>query len=301
MSTSSKALRPLSISVPDFYDYCAVYLSHRCHLKCTYCITEHNETAFLTSKVDSTRIEVETWAQSLNRLNLPKGIPVTLQGGEPFMYKNLLSLVDALEGDADILTALPPHVNAELFAKMKHPEKLNRDAPYPNIRVSYHPGQNDIHDLIKRIQEIQKIVSIGIYMVEFPESLPELEEVKNLCEQAGVFFKTKEFLGYHEGKLHGEYLFPEAVAGKVTKEKVSCRNSVLIVDVTGDLYKCHSDLYHRRRDLVIGNIFDQNYKTVSDQHRDCYFFGLCSECDVKIKNNHEQVFGYTSVDIKFDS
>jgi hypothetical protein len=32
-------------------------------------------------------------------------------------------------------------------------------------------------------------------------------------------------------------------------------------------------------------------------YRDCKVFGLCSECDVKIKNNHDQKFGYTSVDI----
>ena len=40
-------------------------------------------------------------------------------------------------------------------------------------------------------------------------------------------------------------------------------------------------------------------RVVPPEHLPCDNFGLCSECDVKIKNNHYQQFGYTSVDIRF--
>jgi hypothetical protein len=295
---------PLSESLPEVelpasYDYAGIYLMQRCHLACEYCITEHNDSRFLTSPTGGDRLSVDQWVAGLDRLRLTDGIPITLQGGEPFLYKGILDLVDRIRHPVDILTALPPSVTVERFRAMRRPEALRRDAPYPNIRVSYHPGQNRIEDLISRVLEIQEVVSIGIYIVDHPNNAAERDRARRLCEEAGVFFKTKEFLGYHDGVSYGEYRYPDATVGRVTRPEVWCRNTVLIVHPTGTIFHCHSDLYHRRGDLAVGHILDRNL-SIPNRYRSCQSYGLCSECDVKVKTNHHQVYGYTSADIQFE-
>jgi Radical SAM superfamily len=296
---STLGMPPLTL--PDFYDYVAVYVTDRCPLRCPYCITEHNDTKFITGTDSAKRLEPAQWASGLNRLKLPAGVPVTLQGGEPFAYPGIWELLDRLEHPIDILTALPKNVTVAQFQKLKPAtlSRLNRGAPYPNVRVSYHPGQNKIEELVPRVKELLSVIPIGLYMVAHPEREAEAENARILCEKAGVLFKTKEFLGFHNGKLYGTYLYPEAVAGKVVRDRVMCKNSVLILGPDGLAYRCHSDLYHKRTELAFGRILDENF-TVEDKFRSCSFFGLCSECDVKVKNNHLQQFGYTSVQISFN-
>jgi hypothetical protein len=35
-----------------------------------------------------------------------------------------------------------------------------------------------------------------------------------------------------------------------------------------------------------------------DEFRDCYYYGSCNPCDVKVKTDRFQKFGHTSVEIK---
>lgn len=289
-----------SVRLPSDYDYVAVYLTDRCPLRCEYCITEHNDTRFITGTDAAKRLKPEEWATALNRLVLPEGVPVTLQGGEPFVYPGIWELLDQIEQPIDILTALPRLASPDKFRKLKPAtlKRLNRGAVYPNVRVSYHVGQNQIEDLIERVKPLEEFFAIGIYAVDHPKNKAEVERARELCARANVFFKTKEFLGFHEGKLYGTYKYPEAAGGKRTGQKVNCKNSVLILGPDGNAYRCHSDLYHKRVGDAFGNVLDAGFQ-VEDKFRPCAQFGLCSECDVKVKTNHNQQFGYTSVTIEF--
>jgi organic radical activating enzyme len=289
------------ILVPKHYDYIAVYLTDRCPLRCSYCITEHNDTKFISGSNATPLLAPEAWAKALNNLDLPNGVPITLQGGEPLVYPGIWELLEQIQHPIDILTALPRNASLKHWLKLSAATlaKLNRNAPYPNIRVSYHVGQNNIEDLVLRVRELEPIVSIGIYAVDHPEHAEAIAFAKSLCEKNNVFFKTKEFLGFYNNKLYGKYLYPEAVSGRLQNKNVVCKNSVLILGPDGLAYRCHSDLYHKRKNLALGQITDSNF-IIRDQFTPCKSFGLCSECDVKIKNNHEQKFGYTSVQIKMD-
>lgn len=287
------------IALPPDYDYIACYLTDFCFLKCDYCITDHNGTGFTSGKQEKFQpLSVEKWLDTFSRIEFPTGVVPTLQGGEPFLYKGIWEIIENSPVPLDILTALPPVVKPEKFAKLKNLDNLRRNAAYPNVRVSYHIGQNKIEDLAPRVKELQDLFSIGIFIVDHPGHPDEAKRAKELCDKHGVLFKAKEYLGYHEGKLYGTYLYPDASVGKVTKPMVYCRNSVLIISPSGDIYRCHSDLYHKRHDLKLGNITDPSFK-VDDGHNPCFVYGLCSECDVKIKNNHFQSFGYTSANIRF--
>ncbi len=287
------------IALPSDYDYVACYLTDFCFLKCAYCITDHNGTAFTSGKENKYyALGVEKWLEAFSRIQFPDGVVPTLQGGEPFLYRKIWELIEESPVPLDILTALPPVVKRDKFKALSNLKSLNRGAPYPNVRVSYHIGQNNIEDLAPRVAELQDLVSIGIFLVDHPGHPEESARARKICDEHGVLFKTKEYLGYWEGKLYGNYKFDDACVGHVTRPLVYCRNSVLIIAPSGDVYRCHSDLYHKRNDLLVGNITDPNFQ-VNHSHEPCAVYGLCSECDVKVKNNHLQNFGYTSVDIIF--
>jgi hypothetical protein len=97
--------------------------------------------------------------------------------------------------------------------------------------------------------------------------------------------------------MYGTIKFSDAVAGKIQGKKVMCKNTVMPVAPDGNIYLCHSDLYFDRRERALGSITDESF-IFPENYIPCDYYGLCSECDVKIKTNHYQQYGYTSVDIK---
>jgi len=231
---------------------------------------------------------------------LPEGIPITLQGGEPFIYRGIWDILENVRHKMDILTALPPQVTVERLKKLKTLDWNKRGAPYPTIRVSFHKGQNDYKDLIHRIKELREFLSIGLFHINHPAYTDVIDEIREYAQKHGVEFRTKPFLGEYEGKLYAPYKYTDACVGKVIRANVKCRNTVFPVGPDGSVYRCHSDLYARRFDEIIGNLLDEDLD-LSHKYRDCAYYGTCSPCDVKIKTNHLQEDGYTSVDIIFEN
>jgi len=287
-----------NIIVPADYDYVGIYLTDKCFLRCPYCLTNHHGADFIGRKT-ADYLSSEEWIRALNRLVLPENVPITLQGGEPFLYPGIWEILDKITHKVDIMTALPPFLKKKDFLKLKKLDWNKRQAPYPSIRVSYHKGQNDFKELVDRIAELDDLLSIGLYYLNHPEiSEAEIRAMKDYAKEKAVEFRAKEFLGVHRGKTYGTIKYPDAVAGKVQGRAVHCKNTVVPVAPNGEIYLCHSDLYFNRRDRSLGNILDDAF-TFPDAHLLCLSFGLCSECDVKIKTNHYQEYGYTSVNIRF--
>ncbi|MBF0595821.1 MAG: radical SAM protein [Candidatus Omnitrophica bacterium] len=286
------------IIVPEDYDYVGVYLTDKCFLKCPYCITSHHGSSFIGRR-ETHYLSPQDWIRGLNRLVLPKEVPISLQGGEPFLYKGIWEILENIKHKVDIMTALPPHLTREHFLKLKTLAWNQRACPYPTIRVSYHQGQNDFRELVARIATLNDILSIGLYYLTHPSvSEAEICDMKAYAKEHGVEFRAKDFLGSYDGKMYGALKYPGSVAGTKQGVTVYCRNTVVPVAPDGMIYLCHSDLYFNRRERALGNILDGHFAFPAE-HIACSNFGLCSECDVKIKNNHYQQFGYTSVDIKF--
>jgi len=287
------------IIIPENYDYVGVYITDKCHLRCPYCITRHHDSPFGKQKLKS--LTAEQWVSGLNRFVLPEDVPLTFQGGEPFLYQEIGHLLENIEHKVDILTALPPFLKKDYFMNLKTLEWNRRISPYPTIRVSYHKGQNDYNELISRIADLQDILSIGLFYLDSADYEDgDLKELKRYAGKYDVELRKKEFLGEWKGKIHGTFLYPDAVVGKKRGVRVNCKNSVVPIAPDGTIYRCHSDLYFHRRDLAIGNILDEEV-IFPTGHLPCDNYGLCSECDVKVKTNHYQQYGYTSVEIKFEN
>jgi organic radical activating enzyme len=285
------------VQVPVDTDYIGIYLTNRCFLKCPYCITNYNQ-QFINIK-GFRELQPEEWIAALNRLELPPGIPLTFQGGEPFLYKGIWEVLENVRHKIDILTALPPQVMPERFRRLRALEWNKRDAPYPTIRVSFHKDQNDYKELVHRIKELQTFLSIGLYHIEHPAYPEVIEEIREYARKEGVEFRTKTFLGEWRGKVYSRYKYPDACVGRVVRSMVQCRNTVFPIGPNGLIYRCHSDLYGQRAEIAIGDILDPHLK-LEHQYRACAYYGTCIPCDVKVKTNHLQQDGYTSVDILFD-
>ena len=137
--------------------------------------------------------------------------------------------------------------------------------------------------------------SVGIWASRHPAHIEQVERARDECVAAGIDFRFKDFLGVHDGTLYGQYKYPEALSGSAATQ-VQCRTSELIIGPSGNVFRCHGDLYEGRP--PIGHILDEDFQ-IEDIFRPCDAFGRCNPCDVKIKTNRFQQFGHTSVEIKF--
>lgn len=239
----------------------------------------------------------------------------------------------------DLLTnfALKPDV---FFNSLQGQQrKLQRDAPYPSIRVSYHAEEmnrawrgNGFTELVNRCEElcdygfrvshVKSESDVGIYMVAHPQNQVTAE--MESAYSGRVPFETKEFMGIHEGKLYGHYLYPfstDLIANGFHPDtlRCECHTTELLLDPLGFVWGCHFFLYQSwaaggplkefaeleardfryseygakifaNHDLVpIGHLLDPAF-SMSDLEtfRPCRHYGRCIGCDTKIKNDRFQ-------------
>lgn len=285
------------IETRQHHNYVAFFLTFACNLRCPYCINWHDSRAKPRQK-KATPLEVQDWIKAANRLVLRADLPLTLQGGEPTIHKGFYRLVNEIKREihVDLLTNMMFDVDE--FIQNVPVWRFNRDAPYGPIRVSYHPGQNDIVDLIRKTFRMQEAgFRVGLYGILHPdeEIRKHILEAQELCLKKGIDFRTKEFLGRYKDKLYGTFKYAYSVCGPERKS-CECRTTEIIADPAGYVYRCHSDLYLGRN--PIAHVLDEDFTIeVIDKFRECPFFGDCNPCDVKVKTNRFQIFGHTSAEI----
>jgi hypothetical protein len=279
------------------HNYVAFFLTLACNLRCPYCINRHGTIADSTSV--RRHMSADEWIAAADRLLLRDDLPLTLQGGEPTLHQGFFRIVNEVKPEIrmDLMTNLMFDVDA--FIANVPVWRFTREAPYAAIRVSYHPGQNDIDDLVAKTIRLQEAgFRIGLYGIEHPD--PEIRghilEVQEKCLKLGLDFRLKEFLGEHTGRMYGTFKYQDCVNAAGLKQ-CRCRTTELIADPAGYVYKCHADLYSGRN--PIAHILDADFNEDSiDEFRECACYGTCNPCDVKVKTNRFQVFGHTSVEIQ---
>lgn len=281
-----------TIRIPDTYNYIGIFLTFGCNLNCSYCINNFEQN-LKRRKI----IAGKEWVRNLNRIESRTDLPITLQGGEPSIHPDFIYVINNIKPELtiDILTNL--QFDVDEFIKKVNPQRLKRDAPYASIRVSYHPETMDLDDTINRTLKMLKAgFSIGIWGVMHPIYDEHIKEAQKKAVDLGIDFRTKEYLGEHHGRIYGTYKYPGACEMKFRK-KVLCKTTELLVDSEGSVFRCHHDVYKGVNS--IGSLFNPDFE-IQDVYRDCDYFGHCNPCDIKIKTDRHQVYGWTSVDIKFD-
>lgn len=284
-----KVLPP--IILPEHYNYIGVFLTLSCNISCSYCINH-----LVGLKKSRKLLSADEWELGLSRLKMVNKIPLTLQGGEPSIHKDFYHIINQIPDtfEIDLLTNI--QFSPQEFSQKIATEKINRDAPYAPIRVSYHPETMKLDDTLNKVLELTNLgFKVGVFGVRHPSQIKEVEAAQKVFQDHGLDFRFKDFLGLHEGELHGQYRYPEAVFSKVHRSCL-CKTSELLIDPFGKVFRCHHDLYNNKNH--VGDIMDPDYQ-INDIFRPCDYFGSCNPCDIKIKNNRFQEFGHTSVEILF--
>ncbi len=279
------------ILVPKAYNYIGLFLTFRCPFHCSYCINRfHGQVVGRYPELSG-----RAWLRFIERLDTGD-VPVTLQGGEPGLHPDFIELVREASCDGrhlDILTNLA--FDLEAFARRIDPGSLNRDAPYAPIRVSYHPEQFTLAEIMDKVLFLMREgFRVGLYGVLHPAQAELIEEAARICDAAGIDFRTKPFLGRHQGLLHGRFAYPEACDGG-TLRLCECAPSELLVAPDGSIHRCHHFLYSRLRPLAR---HDDSHIELTTDYLSCDRFGCCNPCDVKVKNNRFQQFGHVSARIR---
>ena len=278
------------IPLPATYNYIGVFLTFRCPYNCSYCINCFGKKLGWGSAEITGRV----WIAFFNQL-ATRDIPITLQGGEPGSHPDFIDIVRETTKThfVDILTTLS--FDLHNFVRHIDPSDLNRKAPYAPIRISYHPEQFSLDSVIRKAQFLQNAgFRVGIYGVMHPSQLSEIERAKSVCADLGLDFRTKPFLGFYNGKLHGQYAYPDACA-LLAPQTRECAPSELLLAPDGTIYPCHHHLHNQMNPS--GHIHDKNLSITGD-YKTCCYYGHCNPCDVKIKNNRFQQFGHVSARIR---
>lgn len=275
--------------LPERINYAELYLTFRCNLNCSYCINEKGDIQRKRKEISA-----EEWAVALNRINF-NDLALTMGGGEPTLHKEFYQLLDKLkpEIEVDLLTNL--QVNPYEFCEKTDPKRFNRiDKPaYRSIRVSYHAEKMDPEELIKKAKILQDAgFSIGIFGLNHPNNLEANMAMSEFARRDQIYFFIKDFLGEYNGKLFGNYAYPEGLDGKLKKAK--CRSNELLVAPDGNVYRCHRDLYNNQNRL--GSILDEHFE-LDEKFRECDCYGKCNPCDVKLKTNRFLQAGNCQVEI----
>jgi len=284
-----------AIRVTDDCNYIAAFLTMACPYRCPYCINEYN-----SQRKAPKIMPGADWVRGLNRLvHLERQtgvVPVTLQGGEPSCHPDFYDIINGVAERIrlDILTNLS--FDVEEMIRRVDPQRLRRPAPYASIRVSYHPGQSDLETLLHKTHRmIEAGFAIGVYGVMHPAQAQHILAVQERALAEGIDFRTKEFLGYAEGKLFGQYKYSDACT-MTGKRVVRCKTSELLIAADGGIHQCHYFLYEQKQS--IGHLLDPAF-AMRGMYHPCDCYGYCNPCDIKVKTNRLQQFGHTSVDILF--
>lgn len=279
-----------TVQLPEEFNYIAAFLSFACQLRCPYCINHHGG-----DLVKARRMTGSDWIAALSRLPLSDTLPATLQGGEPTVHKDFYEIVAhrLLWGKMDLLTNGMFDID-EWIAKVDT-QAFHRGAPYASIRISYHIGQND-KEVIGRTDRLAKAgYQVGIWAVNHPDHVEQIKLAQLEAWERGIDFRLKEFLGPHGGVEYGTFAYPDAVNSHSLRH-CKCKTNEFLIAPDGVLYRCHSDLYAGR--AAIGHVMDEEQvKWKLGQYSYCGVFGKCNSCDLKVKNNRFQEYGYSSVAI----
>jgi sulfatase maturation enzyme AslB (radical SAM superfamily) len=279
------------IEVPKEYAYIGVFLTLRCNFKCNYCINELSGTLQRSRK----ELTADMWVDVLNNLDIKHDIPITIGGGEPTVHKGFFKIVNKLNHPIDLLTNL--EFDIIKFIHNVDPESMyyqDDNYAYKSIRVSFHPEFMDIKETIAKAVALQNAgFNIGILPINYPENTTANLQ---LCEEARknqIYVFIKDFLGEYRGQMIGHYKYPEGLDGRYHNQ-VQCRTQELLISPTGDVFKCHRDLYMRQ--YPVCNLLDN--PDLKYEFRKCDKYGYCNPCDLKLKVNRFLQMGSCSVEIK---
>lgn len=279
------------ITVPKRYSYVEVYTTFRCNFSCSYCIN-----GFGGIKRNRKELTAREWIMALNNIDT-NGLPITFGGGEPTQHREFYDIINGLKPRTkiDILSNGTFNVK-EFMLKIPKTRFHARGYGYKPIRFSYHPKSTNPDSLIETCSALQSNgYPCGIFGLNHPDNLQKNIAMAEKCRSARTFFFVRDFLGWHENQLYGNFKYPHGLNGNL--KNCECKTSELLIDPEGSVYRCHRDLYSLLN--PIGNILRMGFE-IEDRFMPCSNFGACNPCDLKRKASPDLSHNRCAVTIEED-
>jgi len=277
--------------MPKRFNYATAFLTLRCNLDCSYCIND--DSGVVRNRKELTGDE---WISAINRIDFGK-LPLTLTGGEPTLHKDFYQIVKETKVPLDMITNL--QFDVDEFIEKTDPKRFrfyqdSENSAYRSIRASFHPERMSVEDTVNNAVKLQDAgFKVGIFSLNVPQNTEKNMQMAERARQEKMYFFIQDFLGVKDGRLYGNFKYPEGLDGKL--KHAECRTKELLIDPKGDVFPCHRHLYHNTN--KIGNINDVHFR-IKDEFRSCEEYGGCNPCDVKLKTNRFLQMGSCSVEIK---
>lgn len=288
-------------------------VTEKCNLNCKFCCT--NSGPLKNSQSDLSVSEISSTIDKISNLK-PHRIIIT--GGEPFIRKDILDIVDMLSdgiGCKIIVQSNGLLLTNEIIDKL-YKKVYQIDISLENI----FENKNEKDTLIPILDYLKfKGIKIVFSFVAMPENLKYIKQFIDLCVlyEAEFTIKTVQLVGranenknlvlsklqtvnmyyevykyicqeeYYKYSNVYSYVFPE-IMPKITCS--ACGNAISITS-NGDIYPCHSLRYP---EFYLGNILNMNHIEIRDkllQNKHSKFYNSCFNIDER-KSCKECEFKY---------
>ena len=272
-------------------------LTFRCNYDCSYCISHDINHPYLKKSSD----EIIEALNFIFKQYLNKKIKLRILGGEPFVYKHFINLVNELSNNDFLQIVII--TNLSISEKTLHKLKVCKNI---FISSSYHPEYSNNKDFVNKMKYLQnngfktscsvsihpdeKYLKNSIYVLEnlkgniFPNFLSSMTESNiNVFGKSYTYSeKIKSAIKKYDNKVHShdfkyEYIDKTSEIFSISDITINNRDNFkgllckaghdkLHVNERGDIFPAACFLNTR---VILGNMFKNTFKTN-------YFFTLIS-------------------------
>ncbi|MFH1783009.1 MAG: radical SAM protein [Candidatus Omnitrophota bacterium] len=157
------------------------FVTWRCNFRCSYCWQINRYDIYRKDASNKIEISSEKWAQKFNELK-PKSIYFT--GGEPFLHKDFLTIIDMLDKKIDLVMTsnFSDIIDINRFIKTVRPNR------FKDLMFSLHPTQYNAEKFFEKVALLvkNKFKNLGVEMVLAPENLSYAELVLDRCKKLNI-------------------------------------------------------------------------------------------------------------------
>lgn len=236
-----------------FDGWVRIYPTLECNLRCSYCVNEFWPE--MDKKNTYEQLPAEAWIDIINKL----GRDVIFTGGEPFLYPDLIKVINNISPKLKIKIYTNFMWDSEEFIR-----EVNRQVEFYG---SYHPCSGKPE---KFLENINKLRSASKFNGSIHGILYE-KQSKFMHKSADTFKKSEWNLELDDD----QYEIFEGSSKKFRK-RVQCMSKSILIAPDGIRYQCVSKMVRK----VGGheNLVHKKFKGPSIS-QECFDYGYCAPCD----------------------